>query len=171
MRRVWAAAIMVAVFALGGCAVSVSESRLDDYKIEAEERVAEIVELIPGELQPSPVQTLDSSGRMLQNPISADPSPNDSVWWQVDANVELGSGPGSSERASTALVDGMTADGWEHERVRETSEGRLVTEGFRRDDWYVEVVWVTAASGLHEAIDIRVLSPKTVRGDHDEIRS
>ncbi|MGV2900661.1 hypothetical protein ACNPM4_03205 [Microbacterium sp. AGC62] len=111
--------------------MSVSESRLDDYRIEADERVAEVVELIPEEFQPSPVQV----------------------------------------HASRALVDGMAADGWEHERVRETSESQLVTEGFHRDDWYVEVVWVTAASGLHEAIDIRVLSPKTVRGDHDEIRS
>jgi hypothetical protein len=171
MRRLWGAVALVAVLALGGCAVAATESRLDEYETEAEEHAAEVVALIPDEWEPQEPQVLDSSGRMLQNPVSADPSPEDSVWWQVDVNVELAAGPGSSEGAAAALVEEMTAAGWDHERVRETSEGRVVTEGFRKDDWYIEVVWVTADSGLHEALDLRVLSPKTTRGDHDEIHS
>lgn len=51
------------------------------------------------------------------------------------------------------------------------SESRLDDYRIDAEERVAEVVWVTAASGLHEAIDIRVLSPKAVRGDHDEIRS
>lgn len=172
MKRRWEAAALLAVMLmLGGCAVNAPESKVDEYRSQGEELAAEVVGLIPAELGPSSPEEPQSFGRTLQDPLSSEPAPGDEVWWQVEASVELASGPGASEAAGEAVRAGLVADGWSYEQVRETAEGRVVTDGFRREGWYLEVVWVTDESGLAQTVEITTFSPKTARGDHDEIRS
>ena len=170
MRRFWAVMGVLAVaFVLSGCAVA--DSRLDEYQVKAETLAEEIVGMIPADLAPSTPPDVESRGRMLQNPVSAEPSAEDSVWWQVDTYVEPVQRDGASEEAAKAIATQLLADGWEHTDARETSEGRRTADAYGKDDWYVEVTWVRSEEGKYETIEIGVLSPKTTRGDHDEIHS
>lgn len=172
MRRLWGATALLAVaLLLGGCAVSVAASKVDEYHADAEELATEVVGLIPVGFDPQTPPDLQSYGRTLQKPMSSEQSPNDSVWWQVEAYVELAPRPGSSEASAQVLLDALVDEGWDHKRARETAQGRVITEGFHRDGWYLEVVWVTKDSGLAETIEVLVVSPNTTRGDHDEIYS
>ena len=148
-----------------------TESRLDEYQVKAEELAADIVGMIPADLAPTTPPDVESRGRMLQNPVSAESSAQDSVWWQVDTYVEPVQRDGSSEDAARAIAAELLADGWEHTDARETSEGRRTADAYGKEDWYVEVTWVRSEEGKYETIEIGVLSPQTTRGDHDEIHS
>lgn len=161
---------LIVALALGGCAMT-TESRLDEYQGKAEALAEEIVGMIPAELAPTTTPEVESRGRMLQNPVSAEPSADDAVWWQVDTYVEPVQRDGASEDAAAAIATQLLADGWEHTDARETSEGRRTADAYGKDDWYVEVTWVRSEEGKYETIEIGVLSPKTIRGDHDEIHS
>lgn len=170
MRRLTAAiGILGVVFALSSCAST--DSRLDEYQAEAEGLADELMALVPADLAPTTPADVESSGRMLQNPVSADPSPQDSVWWQVDAYIEPIQRPAASEDAAKAIASGLLDDGWEQTKARETAEGRRTADAYAKDDWYIEVTWVRSEEGKFETVEISVLSPRTTRGDHDEIHS
>ena len=157
---------------LGGCAVAPTpESRLDEYKSESEALAMKVVELIPAELEPTLDTELESRGQAPQNGVTSEKRPSDPAWWQTQAYVSLAAREGAAAEAIAAVTEAMEAEGWTVERVRETGDGRTVTDGFRRDDWYVEIAWVKSAPGKVERFDISVVSPTTVRGDHDEISS
>ena len=157
---------------LGGCTMTTEvDSRVDEYRAEAEALADEVVALIPADLAPPSAPDVESRGRMVQNPVSADPSPEDSVWWQVDVYVEPVQRPAASEDAATAIAAGLRDDGWEHTDARKTDEGRRTADAWSKDDWYVEVTWVRSEEGKYETVEIAVLSPRTMRGDHDEIHS
>ncbi|WP_136028529.1 hypothetical protein [Microbacterium sp. PF5] len=164
------AGVLVAL-TLGGCTMTTDESRLDEYRTEAEALADEMVGMIPAELAPTTAPDVESSGRMVQNPVSADPSPDDQVWWQVDVYVEPVQRAAASEDAAKAIAAGLLDDGWEHTDARETGEGRRTADAYVKDDWYVEVTWVRTEEGKFETVELSVLSPRTTRGDHDEIRS
>ncbi|WP_149084395.1 MULTISPECIES: hypothetical protein [Microbacterium] len=165
------AGVLVAL-TLGGCTtMTTDDSRIDEYQTEAEALADEMVALIPADLAPATEPDVESRGRMVQNPVSADPSPDDSVWWQVDVYVEPVQRAAASEDAASAIAAGLLADGWEHTDARETGEGRRTADAYTKDDWYVEVTWVRSEEGKFETVELSVLSPQTTRGDHDEIRS
>ncbi len=161
--------VLAVAFVLSGCAAA--ESRLDEYQVKAEALAEEIVGMIPADLAPSTTPDVESRGRMLQNPVSAEPSADDSVWWQVDTYVEPVQRDGASEEAAKAIAAQLLADGWEHTDARETSEGRRTADAYGKDARVTEVTWVRSEEGKYETIEIGVLSPKTTRGDHDEIHS
>lgn len=170
MRRLIAAiGILGVVFALSSCAST--DSRLDEYQAEAEGLAHGLIALVPADLAPTTPADVESSGRMLQNPVSADPSPQDSVWWQVDAYIEPVQRPAASEDAAKAIASGLLDDGWEQTKARESAEGRRTADAYAKDDWYVELTWVRSEEGKFETVEISVLSPRTTRGDHDEIHS
>lgn len=171
MRRFVAmlAAAML-VLTVGGCSMT-TESRLDEYKAEGEALAGRMTEMIPADLAPVMPHELDSRGRMLQNPVSADPSPNDSAWWQVDAYVELVQEPGASEQAGEAIVAAMADDGWAHSQISQRSNESYVTQRLRKGEWTVEVSWSLPASEMFQTVSFVVRSPDTTRGDHDEIHS
>ncbi len=163
---------LVCAMILGGCAVTPTpESRLDEYKKESESIAMSVVGLIPADLEPTLDTELDSRGQAPQNGASTEKRPDDEAWWQTQAFVSLVEREGAAAEAIVAVTEAMKSDGWKVERVRETGEGRTVTEGFRRDDWYVEIAWVRSEPGKVERFDISVVSPTTVRGDHDDISS
>lgn len=56
-----------------------ADSRLDEYQVKAEALGEEIVGMIPADLATSTTPDVESRGRMLQNPVSAEPSAEDSV--------------------------------------------------------------------------------------------
>lgn len=170
MRRLLAAALLGIALVLSSCA-SAGDSRIEEYEAEAESLVDEMIALIPADLAPALEPDAESRGRMVPNPVSADPSPDDSVWWQVDVYVEPVQRPAASEDAASAIASGLIADGWEHTDARETGEGRRTADAYTKDDWYVEVTWVRSEEGKFETVELSVLSPKTTRGDRDEIRS
>ena len=171
MRRLTGTTIaLVCALILGGCAVA-PESRLDEYKKDGEALAMSVVDFIPTELEPKLDTELDSRGQVPQNGVTTEKRPSDPAWWQVQAYVSLVEREGASAQAIAAVTEAMEAEGWTVERVRETGEGRTITDGFRRDDWYVEIAWVRSESGNVERFDISVVSPTTVRGDHDDISS
>jgi hypothetical protein len=163
---------LVCVLILGGCAVPPTpESRLDEYKAESETLAMSVVELIPVDLEPALDTELESRGQAPQNGVTAEKRPGDPAWWQARAYVSLVEWEGAAAEAIAAVTEAMKSDGWTVERVRETGEGRTITDGFRRDDWYVEIAWVKSEPGKVERFDISVVSPTTVRGDHEGISS
>ncbi len=77
----------------------------------------------------------------------------------------------AATEAITAVTGSLAQEGWSSSRVRETDGGQTVTDGFRRDDWYLEISWSRSRPGAVERFDIFVISPNTVRGDHDGLTS
>ena len=127
------AGVLVAL-TLGGCTmVTETDSRLDEYQAEAEGLADELIALVPADLAPTTPPDVESSGRMLQNPVSADPSPQDSVWWQVDAYIEPVQRPAASEDAAKAIANGLLDDGWEQTKARETAEGRRTADAYAKE--------------------------------------
>lgn len=77
----------------------------------------------------------------------------------------------AASEAITAVTGSLAQEGWSSSRVRETDGGQTVTDGFGRDDWYLEISWSQSRPGAVERFDIFVISPNTVRGDHDGLTS
>lgn len=156
---------LVLSLALGGCAVT-PESRLDDYRAEAETLVDELLTAIPPALvDGDPV--INSSER-VGDTASSKPQPGDPMWWNVAADQQLATVTDASKTAADALSAALEADGWTKRRARELDSGETVYDGFRRgtgdEEWYVEIMWVRALEGKRELIGIQVVSPTTVRG-------
>lgn len=144
-----ASTVLLLISTLAGC---VAESRIDEYRAEAEalsKRLGAQVrdELIVGDA------FVDS---YLGYGVASGP-----VWWHVYRDYNLVDEDGASEHAATSVAAVLMDEGWSHRRVRETDEGSLIYDGYRRDEWYVELQWVVADSDMAEAISIAVTSPTT----------
>jgi hypothetical protein len=153
---------------LTGC---IAESRLDEFQADGDALALEIIELVPEELEATLDGELDSHGVAPQNGVFPGKRANDSAYWSVRAYASLIARDGASAEAIVAVTEAMVADGWTACRVREVAQGLTVVDGFHRDGWYVEIAWVRSRPGHVERFDIWVVSPRTVRGDHDEISS
>ncbi|MFJ2503210.1 hypothetical protein [Microbacterium sp. NPDC087592] len=147
------------------------ESRLDEYQEKADALAMSVVGLIPEELQPVMDGDLRSEGTAPLNGVTSERRPQDVAWWQTRADVHLVARENAAAEAIEAVSDALEADGWSIERVRETDGGETVTDGFRRGEWYMEIAWTRSVPGHVERFDISVVSPNTVRGDHDDIYS
>lgn len=163
------AVALLCVLVLSGCAPA--DSRLDEYRTTAQDIAARIVGLIPAELEPTSDAATQSRGVAPLNGVTSKTSPRDTARWEVRAFVRLADREGSAAAAIAAVTRALEDDGWASSRVRETGGGRTVTDGFRRDGWYVEIAWSRSEPGTAERFDIFVVSPDTVRGDHEELRS
>lgn len=148
-----------------------ADSRLDEYRKTAEELAAHVVQLIPSDLTPTADAPMDSHGVAPQNGVSAQPRPQDTARWEVRTYIALIARQDAAASAIDAVTRSLEQEGWTSSRVRETGGGRTVTDGFRRDDWYVEISWTRSERGAVERFDIFVVSPDTVRGDHNGLRS
>ncbi len=160
----------VALFAvaalLGGCAVSV-ESRLDDFRSEGEAIADQIVTSIPETLVAQGGSDLGSKGRLAP---SSGNTPQTPAWWEVETTVDLVEEPTTSEQAAAAVGDALVSDGWT-KAEKGSSDPVYQTDEYRRDGWYVSVSWVRSQPDIVEDLGVLVVSPDTVRGDHDEISS
>lgn len=144
------------------------ESRLDDFRSEGEAISQEIVESIPDALVAQADSDLDSTGRLA--PSSGD-TPQTPAWWEVSTTVDLVEEPTTSEQAATAVADALVADGWTKAQEKGSSDPVYQTDEYRRDGWYVSISWVLSAPDIVEDLGVLVVSPDTVRGDHDDISS
>lgn len=169
-RRLWAAVALLSVLMLGGCSVAV-DSRIDEYQKTAEDLVTHVVQLIPSDLQPVQDAATDSRGVAPQNGVTAQKRPQDTARWEVRTYLALANRQDAASEAITAVTGSLAQEGWSSSRVRETDGGQTVTDGFRRDDWYLEISWSRSRPGAVERFDIFVVSPNTVRGDHDGLTS
>ena len=157
--------LVCGVVILGGCA-SAPASRLDAFQQRAELITQEIAASIPEELvEATPV--IDSQGRLAQ---SSGDTPQTPAWWEVSASVDVVEAAGASESAATAVGDALVAAGWTA-AGESGSDPLFQTDGYRRDGWSVTISWVRSEPGIIEDLGILVVSPDTVRGDHDEIHS
>lgn len=168
LRRPLAAATLALALALalGGCAMT-PESRLDDYRAEAETLTADLLAAIPPALvDGEPV--VESSERVGET-ASTTPQPADPMWWNVTADQQLTAVADASESAAAAVSAALEGDGWTKRRAREADGGETVYDAFRRgagdEEWYVEVMRVRAAKGERGLVRVLVASPVTVRGD------
>ncbi|GAA5033874.1 hypothetical protein ACFQRL_15320 [Microbacterium fluvii] len=169
MRRIVATAVAALLaLTLGGCTMQ-TDSKLDDFRVEAERLTDDLTAQIAADAIDEIVGT-ESQAR-YGDTNSAEQKPTDPAWWQVYRTINLVSEPDASATAASAISDHLAADGWTEERVRETEEGRRIADGFRKDtddgQWYIEVTWVTTAPEMAETIELTVVSPETVRGDAD----
>lgn len=167
MRRLVAlAAVALLALALGGCSMT-SESRLDDYRTEADRLLRETVALIPEELA---AESGFSESEPRFGPTEGPAAASDPAWWQARDTLNLAARTDAAADAAAAISAALTDDGWTASRVRETDGGARIADGFRKDlegaQWYIEVTWVTSRPGKAEVVEVLVVSPQTVRGDH-----
>ena len=159
-RRLRAGAVVLAALLLGGCAMT-AESRLDDYRAEAERLHERVVEEIPVELLADGAEPV--SERRVES-TSAEGAASDPAWWQVADTRQLIEDADASASAASAVDAYLVSEGWTAARVRETEGGQRLTDGYRRDGWYVEVSHVEYPEGMAQRIEVLVVSPETVRG-------
>jgi hypothetical protein len=158
MRRWLAAMIVVAVaMTLGGC--TVTESRNEEYRAEAEALSDRLLARVPADriegdvftsiTMSSPPQTLGSG---------------DAIWWNVDRELQLVDEPDVSARTAELVADALLDEGWTYRRAREMERGARIADGYRLDGWYVELQWTVTGMGNAESLTILVTSPATPRG-------
>ncbi|GAA3031218.1 hypothetical protein [Microbacterium dextranolyticum] len=70
----------------------------------------------------------------------------------------------AAKDAAAAIAAHLTADGWTEKLVR--SDDERTVGGFRKDGWYTDIAWYATVAGKAEALDLAIVSPETVRGDH-----
>ena len=166
LRLIAASAVAVITLLLGGCAME-SPSRLDEYRTEAEGLSADVLALVPPALRNADADTMSKA--RFGDTSAAAPRPGDSAWWEVRTYAELALEPEASRAAAAAISDGLKADGWTEDRVRETNGGARITDGYRDEidgeDWYIEVTSVVTRPGQVETLLITVVSPQTTRGE------
>lgn len=165
MRRLLAV-VAAALFALalGGCSMT-PDSRLDEYRAEADRLLRDTVALIPDALAP---QTGFSESEPRFGPAEGTAAASDPAWWQARESLNLTSQTDASADAAAAIAGTLASDGWRQSRVRETEGGARIADGFRREangeEWYIEVTWVKTRPGMAEVVEVLVVSPQTVRG-------
>lgn len=164
-RRMAAAAALVLALALGGCAMTPARG-IDDHRATADALADELIAAVPDDLRDGEAR-VESGIREGDNP-SAQPQPDDTVWWDVSASVPLTTTTDASASAAQAVASHLTADGWDGSRVREVDGGMTIFDGFRKDldggTWYIELKWVKTVPGKAEPFAILIASPPTTRG-------
>lgn len=142
-------------------------SRLDEYRDQAEKLSDELISEIPAAL----VGTTGAlNSRMtLSADISEHGGTDAPAWWSVDRSVSPAPAADAAKDAAAAMAAHLVSDGWSEKNVR--SDGERTVDGYRKDGWYTEIAWYATVPGKAEALDIAIVSPQTVRGDHDDLRS
>jgi hypothetical protein len=140
------------------------ESRLDDFRAEADRLLADTVANVPEDLIS---ERAFSESEPRFGPTEGAAAPGDPAWWQAREDLNLIAETDASAHAFDAVSGYLSQEGWSQARVREVDG--WVTEGFRKEldsgGWYIEVTWVPSAPGLAEILGVLVVSPQTVRGD------
>jgi len=149
--------VVAVAMTLGGC--TVTESRNEEYRAEAEALSDRLLALVPVDRIHGDVVT---SITMSSPPQSS--GPNDVIWWNVDRYLQLVDEPDVSARAAELVADALIDEGWTYRRAREMERGARIADGYRRDGWYVELQWTVTGMGDVEALTILVTSPSTARG-------
>lgn len=162
-RFVAIAALALATITLGGC-MSMEESRLDEFRDRSEQLMDELLDTIPADLAPE-TGLIDSAVR-IGDTQSAEDKPSDPAWWQTSTAVNFANVTDASVTAAAVLAEHLTSDGWSQEHVRTSSDGESTADGFRHDGWYVEVTRYETVAGKAELLQLLIVSPDTVRGDH-----
>ncbi|MDW4572901.1 hypothetical protein R8Z57_08975 [Microbacterium sp. M3] len=161
-RSLTALAVAVLALTLGGCAVPV-ESKLPEYKIQAEQLREDIAAQLPEGITVG--EPYISSEVRFETESGAGDSSDSPAYWRVLDGRNLTGEPGTSEDAATVLGDYLIAEGWSQKEAERTV-GRGVTDAYRLEPgWYVEISWATSEDGMAETLDILVLSPTTTRGE------
>lgn len=155
------AAMIAASLFLGGCASPGAESRLGDYRTQAEQISDDLVAAVPAELGAQP--GLLDSRMTLGADISAHDGPSAPAWWTVDRSITAAPIADAAKDAAAAIGAHLAAEGWTQGSVREN--GERTVEGYRKDDWYTEVARYATVPGKAEVVDLTIVSPQTVRGD------
>lgn len=168
MRRWWGiVALLASVGLIGGCAVS-ADSRLDEFRAEGEAISQQVVESIPAAVIADEAPDSASAGRLAQ---SMGDTPQTPAWWEVKTSVVMLEEPAASETAATAIETALVDDGWKKAEESGSPDPVYKTDEYRRDGWYVRVAWVRSTPKTIESLRVLVVSPDTIRGDHDEIHS
>lgn len=168
MRRWWGVvALLAATSLLGGCAV-VGESRLDEFQAESESISQQIVEAVPAMVVAEEDLRVDSGGQLA--PSMGD-GPQTPAWWQVRTSVPVLNEPEASETAAIAVGAMLIDEGWAKAEESGSDNPVYKTDEYRRDGWYVQVGWIRSDPKTVESLRILIVSPQTVRGDHDELSS
>lgn len=137
-------------------------SRLDDYRAQAEKLSDELIATIPATLAGT---TGALNSRMtLGADISSHEDADAPAWWNVDRSVTPAPVANAAKDVAAAMAAHLTAGGWSEKNVR--ADGERTVDGYRKDGWYVEIAWYSTAPGKAEALDLAIVSPQTVRGDH-----
>lgn len=144
--------------------MSMEESRLDEFRESAEQLTHELIDTIPADLAPE-AGFIDSAVR-IGDTESAEDKPSDPAWWQTSTAINFANVTDASLTAAAALAEHLTSDGWSQEHVRTSSDGESTADGFRHDGWYVEVTRYETVAGKAELLQLLVVSPGTVHGDH-----
>lgn len=168
MRRWWGiVALLASVGLIGGCAVS-ADSRLDEFQAEGEAISQQIVEAVPVEVIAEGSPRTESKGRLAP---SMGQTPRTPAWWEVNTSVNIVNEPAASETAATAVGSALVDDGWVKAEERGSSDPVYKSDEYRRDGWYVAVGWIRSEPGTVESLRVLVVSPDTVRGDHEDVYS
>lgn len=141
-----------------------ADSRLDEFQTQAEHLSDELISAVPTELEPVPGAV--ESDMRIGDTESGQESPSDPAWWQVQVYVPVKDASGSSDAAAAAMTAHLEAAGWSSKEVRVTDDGARTVDGFRKDSWYIELGHYESAPGKAELVEITIVSPPTVRGDH-----
>lgn len=155
-------AVVTASVSLGGCMSAPQHSQLDDYRGQAERLTGELIAAIPAELAGS--TGMLNSRMTLGADISSHEGAGAPAWWSVDLSVTPAPVANAARDAAAAMAAHLTADGWTEKLVRADDERTV--DGFRKDGWYTEIAWYATVAGRAEALDLAIVSPETVRGDH-----
>lgn len=144
-----------------------AESKLDEYRDQAEELRVELDAQLPTDLlRDEPTIEGDVSEGAQHGPGGEPSSP---ASWHVRHHQGLVDAPGSSERAAQALHDYLVEDGWTYSRERGSDDDTAFAEGYRRGDddsgeWYIEIIWAETTPERAETLRVLIVSPMTVLG-------
>ena len=146
----------------------VGESRLDEFQAEGESISQQIVEAVPETVVAEEDLRVDSGGQLA--PSMGD-GPQTPAWWQARTSVPVVNEPVASETAATAVGAMLIDEGWAKAEEPGSDNPVYKTDEYRRDGWYVQVGWIRSDPKTVESLRILIVSPQTVRGDHDDLSS
>lgn len=135
-----------------------ADSRLDEYRVEAERLSEQLAAAVPADL----IEAEAIVESAVRHDVGADAA--SPAWWQVRRVMRLIEEQDASAVAAESVAAVLIGDGWDQSRVRESEEGRRIVDGYRKDDWYVELTWITTEPGMAEAFSTLVVSPTTTLG-------
>lgn len=156
-RRLTVMMVVAVAMTLGGC--TVTESRNEEYRTQAEALSERLGAQVPTELIVGDVIANSTMG------YGSTSGAADAIWWNADRGFNLVDEPGASQRAAEAVRVLLDDEGWRHERDVDDENGSgAVIDEFRLGGWYVELAWMKTTEGRAETLSIGVTSPATTRG-------